>query len=117
MDPLRHWAIKQYEAQYANKMSSSLQLTYGATGPPELQHVDFELNVAPQRSSKFSIDAANYDWNAAQNQEFTLSAFGLPEYREPFNTRRWLVFINVGIICLLLGAILWRRKQETLGRV
>lgn len=117
LNPAHHWAIQRYVAKYANKMSSSIELVYGASGPPELKRVDFMLNISPQTSSKFSVVARNYDWNPAENAEFTLPAYGLPDFREPFSTRRWLVLINIGIVCLLLGLILYRRKQAHLDRL
>jgi hypothetical protein len=116
LDSSHHWAIQRYQVTYTNKMSSSLELTYGAAGPPELRHVEFELKQSPGNTSKFSIVAGKYEWTAARSAEFTLPAFGLPEFRSPRSTRRWIVLLNIGIICILVGLILYRRKHESAER-
>ena len=72
LDPEHHWAVNRYNARYANQMSSSLSLVYGPAGPPELSHVNFELMIAAETKSTFSIDVGKYEWTAVQNAEFTL---------------------------------------------
>ncbi len=109
LDPNRRWAVVRYRAQYGPTMSSSVDLEYADTGPPELRRVRFELRTGPDRASEFIIDAAKYDWSPGVEADFTLSAFGLPEYRDPAIRRRWLRLVNAGIIFVLLGLILWRR--------
>lgn len=111
--PAHHWALQRYSAHYANNMSSSLKVAYGPSGPPELSRVEFELNFSPEAKSMFSIDVNKYDWAAVRSDQFTLPAFGLPDYREPLNTRRCVVFVNLGIALVLLGVIVWRRRRET----
>jgi hypothetical protein len=115
LDPSRRWAVMQYRAQYANKISSSAKLVYGKFGPPEVSQVRFELRTKPERTSQFAIDVGKYDWTADRNPEITLTAFGLPEYQDPTNRRRWLRLVNIGIILVVVGFILRRRRQETIA--
>lgn len=111
LSPARHWAIQRYTAQYANKMSSSLKLSYGPLGPPEIKHAEFALDVSADVRSKFAIDVAKYEWPTIQNAEFTLSAYRLPEFHEPSATRRWLWIVNLGVIFMLSGLIVWRSRR------
>ncbi len=111
LSPARHWAIQRYTAQYANQMSSSLKLSYGPLGPPEIKHAEFELDVSPEMRSKFAIDVGKYEWPTVESADFTLSSFGLPEFHEPLATRRWLMIVNLGVFFMLSGLIVWRRRR------
>ncbi|HEX4413157.1 MAG TPA: hypothetical protein VH107_05975 [Lacipirellulaceae bacterium] len=111
LDSLHHWAVKRYSVTYLNKMTSTVQLSYGVAGPPELQRAELEVDSPPNSTNKFVLSDFHYDTGPVDTAGFTLSAFGLPEYREPFGTRRWLVLINIGLICVIVGVILFRRKQ------
>jgi hypothetical protein len=110
LDPQRHWAVTEYVAEYANGIASSVKLAYSHAGPPQLSRVVFELVTKPGQASRFDIDVKKYDWSAAESSALTLSAFGLPEYEDPANRRRWLILMNVGFILVLVGVVLWRRK-------
>jgi len=115
LDTTRRWAVTKYQVKYANGISSSATLAYGSPGPPEISQVRFELQTRPERTSAFAIDVANYDWNAERNPDFTLPAFGLPDYHDPADRKRWLRLVNIGIILVLSGIILWRRRREACG--
>jgi hypothetical protein len=112
LDPSHHWAVVEYRARYGNRMSSAVSLAYAESGPPELSRVHFELRTTPQKSNVFDIRIANYDWAPAGSGEFTLPAFGLPDYQDPTGRRHWLGLVNLGIILVLLGLIIRRRRQE-----
>jgi hypothetical protein len=112
LDPARRWAVIEYRAHYGATMWSSANLAYGELGPPELRRVRFELRTAPTRANVFEIDVAGYDWAEAANSEFTLPAFGLPDYEDPAARRRWLRLVNLGVVFVLLGLILRRRRQQ-----
>jgi hypothetical protein len=111
LDSNKYWAIVQYQARYGGRMSSSVQLSYAADGPPKLSRARFKLQSGPQRWSEFAIDVGKYDWSDTGTAEFTLPQFGLPDYEDPSANRRRLALINIGIIFLLSGLILWRRRQ------
>jgi hypothetical protein len=113
LDTTRRWAITHYQVNYANRLAISATLAYGEPGPPEISHVHFELQTRPGRTSVFDVHAAKYDWDAEPNPEFTLPAFGCPDYQDPADRRRWLKLVNIGIILVLTGIIIWRRRRET----
>ena len=113
LDTARRWAVTRYQVKYANRLAISATLAYGEPGPPEISDVHFELQTRPERTSIFDVHAANYDWDAEPNREFTLPAFGFPDYQDPADRRRWLKLVNVGIILVLTGIIIWRRRRET----
>jgi hypothetical protein len=110
----RQWAIKEYIAEYKNGMMDSVDLLYSAEGPPKLSRIHFKTQFAAARETTIEIDVKNYRRNVDSEAEFTLTAFGLPEYQEAVpNWRRfWAVVLNLGIFLLLLAFFLRRRWQE-----
>lgn len=115
LDPAKRWAVTLYDVQYKSKGSSGVRISYGPGGPPDLRHLEFVLNLSPSKSSKFVIDSTTFDWNPAQQADITLSAFGLPDYQDANNTTQRLVLINVGLICVVVGLMLYLRRRHAVG--
>jgi hypothetical protein len=111
LDPARRWAITQYRARYTNQMHTAAAIEYATPGPPEIKKLRFQLHTRSQ-ASEFAVDVAKYDWIRDRNLHATLPAFGLPDYKEPARSKRWLRLVNAGIIFLLASFMVWRRRQE-----
>jgi len=114
LDPERQWAVVEYSAEYESKLTDVVRLDYTIDGPPFLKHVDFQLVKASSRVDRFDVEVLRYGACDASEDEFTLPAFGLPDYREPLARRpvfRWAVTL-LGVGCILCAYCLRRSRSR-----
>jgi hypothetical protein len=127
LDPDHFSCIIEYQLDYPeheqdvfNVLHVANEVTTGAQGLPILKRVTFKDSSSKPRGTEvgFREVVYEYDFHESANvpdDEFTLSAFGLPEpqgvvWEKP--SRWYLWFFGFAVLFLAGGAALFRRVQR-----
>ena len=122
-DPNRYWVLTAYDVQRTWSGTGLKGLNAGTyeyqdtrDGCPILKRIVTRgRNIRPDGT--YDLEEI-YDFDIREGDvpesDFTLSAFGLPEPKGmaiPRSSRWYLWFIAGGVGCLLVGFLIWRRRQ------
>jgi hypothetical protein len=126
LDPNRYWCVLSYnlKGKYANAeatLKGETEFREPSPGYPIPKRcVETNDQMRTDGEHLVLVTASDYDLHepnhAARDEDFTLSAFGLPE---PFDVQprpRWYLWAGAsGVICLVLGSIFFWLKRRPSG--
>jgi hypothetical protein len=118
--PKHQWAIKAYD----------VKVSYGAGIPDEKATAEYQYGPSEDGAAPVLVSThehntggltsdfsfSDWKWSGAPEADFRLSHFDLPEpaeYVSPGSGLTWLVWVNAGVILLILAVIFRRRARNT----
>jgi hypothetical protein len=123
LDPDRFWMLRGFDvrdrsAQGEHSSKGEYEVRSSSTKAPIPKRL-VQVSKGLMKGGRVMTITKEYDLSEVTTppgeEEFTLSAFGLPEpqgviWQKP--SRWYLWFIGVGVACLVIGAYLWHRLHR-----
>jgi hypothetical protein len=119
LDPSLYWLVAGYEVNVtwgggeSGKVSYTADFKVGPSGTPLLAKSVERTECLAARVSTDRSAEYNLDEHEPAAEEFTLSAFGLPELGKVGETNsRYLWFGATGLLCLAVAIMFWFRTRR-----
>lgn len=120
-NPDRLWAIQEFTFAATNAKGEeehASQVTTFQVDQEKLPLVKRSVINADTKAGSVNVITAfdRFGYRRIPNEEFTLSAFGLPEVGAPSllaRGRLWMVLVGAGIACVVLAVVIRRRGKES----
>ncbi len=124
LDPALYWVVRGYHVKitapsavggYSGTASYSAEFKIGRSGIPLLTKSSERIDCPAEKTNSEWTNEYSLDEHEPAAEEFTLTAFGLPEPHGviwPKPTPYYLWFIGVGLASLVLGVFLRRWLQK-----
>ena len=130
LEPEMGWALREYQltstpSRGVNKATNSGLIQYerwkpgGVVFPKQSKHI--EIVEYPQKNKTYKTERevtfSDLRWNATSDNEFTLSAYGLPEFgrakRSYYPLDSWLFWLCVAaVVATTIGLRRYRKRAE-----
>ncbi len=123
LNPQRLWAAEEFDVEVAYNDGQTQKWTQTVEFRPEPQHTPLPLKRVENRGpTKSDPSESIWTWEYVDcksrdipDEEFTLTAFGLPEISPPASgkSRFWVALSAAGVLCIIIGMLLRRTSTRS----
>jgi hypothetical protein len=125
LDPDHYWVIKEYQLRRlfedgaTSYVTGAIDYATGVGGFPILRRRIEKVSTSKGDRAEMTCEFTKYEHREVPEDEFMLSAFGLPEptFTQSSPARLWVCLISVALLLFCLAVFAYRRLVNVRGGI